>query len=669
LHSRSDVDAIKSVLKSNFGFVDDDIKILTTKKETTHQNIVRTFQEFLVDQTSPGDVVYFHYSGHGTEVSDDDDSPFNPIRGESIDGMDASLVPSDYKTQSDGSNNIRGDEISILLDKLAQRHPSSVTLTIDSCYSGTITRGGLTLVRGATYSGPKPKPRAPDGNEKSPSGLLKNGSLESLGYVLLSATNNGELAHENPEGNMGAFTSALAKALAAANNTTTYRDVFQQVESEVKAKIYGQDPQIEGPRDQILMTGLNLPRQAYIPVRVVNGHLLLEYGQLQGLTKGSRFAIYAPGTQDFHDAHPLAEAEISELNPTNSSLSLLPGTNVALEDLNASRAVETTHGFGDTRLKLAMTKDAQSVVKQDVIERMKSIGMADLTSDQNSPWDMLICQGPCPNEMPGAQTTSTTPAGQFFTLERSDGSIVSRYSVDSADDMIVALQREAQWQYVKGLENKNPLIDLRMRLVPVTNVKFINHRAVSADAVRKEVEPSTGGQISLRDGDTVMLELKNVGAEDAYVTVMDLRSDHSIGPLWPHPDIPFGNAEDNKIPNDGNWHRVPFPFVVEIGSPFGQEVFKAVATSEPTDFSPLLSTKTVRGLQSNAGLRGAQKRRGAKEMATPLGSALLLGTLGNNGKARGAGIMEVDASNLQLPVADWGTTSVSFLAIPKAQSQ
>jgi Caspase domain len=648
LNTESDVNALRSVLESEaFGFKEEEIKVLKSPQETTHANIIKAFREFLIEATNPEDVVYFHFSGHGTEVRDDDDSVFNPIRGESFDGMDESLVPSDYKTQSDGSNNIRGDEISILLDELAQRHPASVTVTIDSCFAGTVTRGGSSLVRGASYSGPKPTSDQ-RGNDKSPSGLLQIGKFDSLGYVLMSATANEQLANEN--GTMGAFTAALVNALKNATSTTTYRDVFDQVKNTITLSTYDQTPQIEGPQDRLLMSGLTLPSQAYYPVSVEGNAVELNFGRLHGITEHSVFALYPPGTRDFEHSKPLKEAKVQRVSPTNTVLTLPPDPNFDPSTLNNGRAVETTHGFGDVRLKIAITDGAAQQLTKAGVARISSLGLSEVKTAAQHDWDEMICVGVCQNET--SQQESNLNLVPFFTVLRSDGSLVSRIpsNSESVNNIVAVLEGEARWRFFHTLENDNPRFHLKMRLVPVTDIKKgPDGKAIGAVDMASETSPSLNGQLVLKDGATVMLELMNSGPQDAYVTVLDLRSDGTIAPLWPHPSIPFGNANDNKISHDGVWHRVPFPFVIQIGKPFGPEVFKAIATTYPSDFSPLLSRDIANKIGGSA--------RGSREIGTSLGSALILGTLT---RARGAGVLGVDASDLSLPIADWTTVSLPF---------
>ncbi|MCA1606059.1 MAG: caspase family protein, partial [Acidobacteria bacterium] len=319
LNSAPDVEALKSSLMSKFEFQEGDIKVLTTKAETTHKNIVDTFKSFLIDQTNAGDIVYFHYSGHGGQVPDNKQHGPNQIVGDEIDGLDESLVPSDYKTQQDGSNNIRDDEIGELLAKLKEKAPDSITMTMDSCFSGSNTRGGEHLVRGTNWSGPVPKVDTSLAREDSSSGLLTRGAAAQQGYVIISATSDKQLAGETDcrGKEMGLFTCALVTAFNDAGDNTTYRDVFEKVNDYVLRNARNQSPQLEGARDQrVMKLGASRP-QPYVLVDTVGSRIILQAGRLQGMTEGSRFSLHPKGADPRDQkAKAFAQAEISRVDLT-----------------------------------------------------------------------------------------------------------------------------------------------------------------------------------------------------------------------------------------------------------------------------------------------------------------------------------------------------------------
>lgn len=193
-----------------------------------------------------------------------------------------------------------------------------------------------------------------------------------------------------------------------------------------------------------------------------------------------------------------------------------------------------------------------------------------------------------------------------------------------------------------------------MRLVPVGNVVQdpITKLARAATDLAPEAQPAEGNRLVLHDGETVMLEVMNLGAVEASVSVLDLRSNGEIGPLFPHPLVPIG-INENRIPvkNDlqGNpvWQRIPCPFVIKIGKPYGREVFKAIVTRGAADFSPLFRSKDAEEIQSG---RTRGKPLGGKR-SDPSGGET--GTYGVE-----------DLANLGAPAEDWATAEITFEALP-----
>jgi hypothetical protein len=678
LNTGNDVDAIGEVLMSDrFGFKPEEIRTLKSKEETTHNAIVKAFRSFLVEQTRPGDIVYFHYSGHGSQVADDRAHGLNPKPGDELDGMDETLVPSDYAGLRDGSRDIRDDEMEQLLAELAGRH---VTVTVDSCHSGTITRGGLSLVRGMRLS--RPVPPNPRGAQDGPSGLFALNAALPRSLVVISAARNDQLAVEtwdNKSGKqMGAFTSALLGAFRGAVPETTYRDLFERINAEVTGKTGDQDPQLEGSRDNLLFSGIARPPQPYINITVdTTRRVLLKAGSLQGMSAGSRFNVYAPG-KDSKTGSPLAQAEIKAVGPIASVLKLTPEPDEkALEGLRAARAVETFHNFGDVRLKVIFEDAARSALGVEGLSELKALSLLNI-AERAEDWNVRVCRGACPNERPVPGVEKTAAAARVLTLMREDGSVIERVPEDTqlTDAVRRVLEGEARWRFVKALNNESdPNLRLRMRLVPVTGVvqNPATGRAERATDLAPEVQPAEGNRIVLHDGDTVMLEVLNLGTTEVFVSVLDLRSNGGIGPLFPHPEINTGQNENRiGVKNDllGNplWQRVPFPFVIRIDPPYGREVFKAFITKSAADFSPLFLPADARELQTG---RTRGTNRGLEEAQSPLGQLLLTATTGRTrgqprAGARGATAQHgaEDIAHVSAPAADWATTELTFEARP-----
>lgn len=134
----NDVELQRNLLIHRFGFNPKDILVLPDAK-ATRQGILTAFEEHLIKQAKPGDVVVYHYSGHGSRIFDP-----NPIVVEpGKEGLNGTFVPVDSKLPTGypdvgGSvQDIMGHTLFLLMSALKTEN---VTVVLDSCFSGGATR-------------------------------------------------------------------------------------------------------------------------------------------------------------------------------------------------------------------------------------------------------------------------------------------------------------------------------------------------------------------------------------------------------------------------------------------------------------------------------------------------------------------------------------------------
>jgi hypothetical protein len=125
--SKEDVKAMKSFIRKVWHYKNSQIKVLLDR-QATKKAILSAFDNWLIRGTRRGDRAFFFYSGHGYYVWDKS--------GDEDDGYDETLCPVD--TNLNGSSMILDDEIEKRLKKLKGRQ---VTIIVDACHSGTVTRG------------------------------------------------------------------------------------------------------------------------------------------------------------------------------------------------------------------------------------------------------------------------------------------------------------------------------------------------------------------------------------------------------------------------------------------------------------------------------------------------------------------------------------------------
>lgn len=134
----NDVDLQRHLLIHRFGFNPKDILVLPDTK-ATRQGILTAFEEHLIKQAKPGDVVVYHYSGHGSRIFDP-----NPIVVEpGKEGLNGTFVPVDsnlpagYPEVGGAVQDIMGHTLFLLMSALKTEN---VTVVLDSCFSGGATR-------------------------------------------------------------------------------------------------------------------------------------------------------------------------------------------------------------------------------------------------------------------------------------------------------------------------------------------------------------------------------------------------------------------------------------------------------------------------------------------------------------------------------------------------
>jgi len=126
----TDVAMQYELLRHRYGFHPADILVLTdaSEQKPTRANILAAFETHLIQQAKPGDVVVFHYSGHGSRILDP--TPLDQTR------LNGTLVPADC--QVGDRNDIMGRTLFLLSSQL---QTDFVTLILDSCHAGGGLRG------------------------------------------------------------------------------------------------------------------------------------------------------------------------------------------------------------------------------------------------------------------------------------------------------------------------------------------------------------------------------------------------------------------------------------------------------------------------------------------------------------------------------------------------
>ncbi len=229
--SLNDVESIRQLLITRYGFEEKNIHVLTDA-EATHANILDAIQKYLADAAAPGDVSFFYYAGHGSQMH-------NSLTAEE-DKQDETTVPADsYK----GTMDIRDKEYARAFMKVIEKG-AVLTAVFDSCHSGSIARGYSRFDRVRALP-PDPRDSRDDYSGPFP---------EKRGALIIAAAQDIESAAEGRDENgneHGAFTAALMKVMSSAPIDESANDIFLQTFATMRSAGASQVPVISGPVDRI----------------------------------------------------------------------------------------------------------------------------------------------------------------------------------------------------------------------------------------------------------------------------------------------------------------------------------------------------------------------------------------------------------------------------------
>ena len=243
----NDVNDLSAALVEFHGFKKSDINVLLDGAAT--QKAMKKGIESLLKGAKKGDVLVLHYSGHGSNVPDDD--------GDEADGRDEILCPTDLNWDEP----MRDDWLRKAFDKL----PAGVSFTaiMDCCHSGTNTRAilppdvkikqrylpspfaigasesGRSLPRKVTSQLRRSTPAARKGKD------IVNAALPEVLITGCRDTQTSADAFINGRYN-GALTFGLVEAIKKGKGRLTYRELHDRASAVLKAKQFEQVPQLEG---------------------------------------------------------------------------------------------------------------------------------------------------------------------------------------------------------------------------------------------------------------------------------------------------------------------------------------------------------------------------------------------------------------------------------------
>lgn len=514
--SKNDIDLVHQVLVSRYGFAEQAIH--TVRDEMATREGVLAALNQLVQEAGPHDLVYIHYSGHGSQVQD--------LNGdEPDDQLDETIVPADGRTE--GIPDITDDELEDILSRLKT---SQAVVVLDSCHSGTATRGLEVRVRSV-----------PADNRVH---LYKNSGVTTRAivpvnlypYVLFSGAAAHEEALDGPvDGRYhGFFTHSLFKSLQSAPIGASVLEIFAGAKQELK-RIQNQfgrtsmpEPQLEASKDRldqpVFTIGVRSEtladaqtesvRRPWVAVQPQpEGQVVLLNAAALGADPGSVWGIYPDGETEFDPAKAQAFALVKAVKSPHASAVISPRKTIISSN---GRAVLVAPAPESNTIPVILRHipPAQSSQLKEVLR--KHLGNVKFVSEQE--FARFIIEG----RGDGLHVLSADGTREVMALPTN----LTDQAIDSLSQVLVQSRNASQ---LLNLENPLSQMQVHVRVVRVgeRGIAVVSDKMEApVYHIRQPNEPRTLSN---------SLQLEVMSPTDAYITIVDVDAEGNVNMLFPNP--------------------------------------------------------------------------------------------------------------------------------------
>jgi hypothetical protein len=377
--------------------------------------------------------------------------------------------------------------------------------------------------------------------------------------------------------------------------------VFEKASVQVTAYYPRQHPQLEGTRDRELFGVRDLQPMRYVAVSGRSGQTVtLAAGAAHGMTVGSQWAVYPPGTRRVDDqAQPLGRVTITAVRAVEADASIdEEGGPIGA----GARAVETVRAIGEPRLAVeVVTPPGHDAAREALLGALRSSELVEPSSDAARAGVRAYLIPARSEAGPDDPVPQLGPVSEpVWAVIGKDGRLAM--PVHRVDEANVAFTLR---------ENLEGLMRYR-RLLALANPNSALQGKIDATLLRRsgsgweEVTPDpAGGRVVFEEGDEIGVRVVNRHTGPAWVAVLDFGVAGAISSVHPQSgpservDPPSARSPGNRLeigmrPGSELPLGFPesFPYVkdpTDAEPAAGAEVFKVFAhTGRPIGFSHML---------------------------------------------------------------------------------
>lgn len=503
----------------------------------TYDNITSELKR-VTNAASPGDDVYIHYSGHGTL------SPTTAEEYQEDFGSDAALVLFDRKNDV---RYLRGIELAALLDEVV-RKGLKLTVVLDCCHSGAVSRGGKLSIRGVPWDNDvasayspiyRPLSSTPTGNVNRDASTDQHWLLRPRGYTLIGACGPSEIAVEcsGRDGRShGALTYFLFKALSMASRNRveiTLGAIYRHICAELHVPLPQQHPVLLGNDTSIFLAAGSQDQRSTLGCSVTtifeDGRISLDVGYAQMVCLGDEYEIYPMASIERDSTQNSARYRIKTVYALHSE---------AEQSHPPPNGASVSKGWYATLSKPFRAK-AQVALSQGIDTTMEHIL-------NQSTWLELVDSIGIVSSLPSFQVRITDRREYAIFIggtERVQNlPITADSDPDATKRVVLVLEHLAKFANIEGLKNEDISSLIQFNPSPETISKDTVSQSCrsefsvvlrSKDDANKQL---VGNIFQAFDDERVTITFKNHTAQSLYLTVFDMKPLRQVSKLYPSSD-------------------------------------------------------------------------------------------------------------------------------------
>lgn len=570
LSSVKDLQYIREALLQN-GFALKDIDTLVNEK-ATKAAMVKALDNLAL-KANKDDIVFFHFSGHGQQIQDDEKDGCL----DEVDGYDEALIPYDAKAMWDdadyhGEKHFRDDLLEEKLNAVRKKvgNNGSVVVVVDACHSGTITRSAGSF-RGTPVPCQKNnyKPNVNLSDLKCLSNTMFDQQNNDMGcLVVFSGSSPNQVNKETKDEygkNVGALSYAFAKAITTLTPNCNYRTLFEKVKSMIQADEPTQIPMFEGNGNLKVFANQYIPTTERIIANMAfynkeNGFndtmFIINKGLFNNVNIGTTLKLFVQGSENVY-----CKAIVQSVN--NFQSICVADKKLIKNEVYVIKIDDLMYGKIASSF-LIQNKAKATRVENQLLHFLKPNTF--LKVDNNPDY-----------------TISILPTGNKYEvqlIEKNDSirftsKFLKEDTLSTADmeNIVEEIKQGMRVKYLRKMQDGGSLAN------------FIDFKIIPYK-VKSSVDSN---ELILKQNDSFKIQIHSKYDGILYYTILDLMPDNTVKVLLPDS---LEIAEDYSLRKE---QKVQRELYTDFTSLTGKEFLKIIVSLTPLDLRPSFSSVKRRG--------------------------------------------------------------------------